>query len=82
MDLVGEAVTLHARSGVDRVSEQTVARHLFPDYTCQNRTTVETYSDLHRYTVFECFVTSVQHGVFDECNTNILAPELVLPSQG
>ena len=82
MDLIGEAVTLHARRGVDRVSEQTVARHLFPNYTCQDGTTVETHSDLQRYTVFEYFVTSVHHRVVDKRNTNILAPGWALPSQG
>ena len=49
MDLVGEAMTLHARCSVDCVSKQTVARHLLPDYTCQDRTTVETHSDLQTH---------------------------------
>lgn len=49
MDLVGEAVTLHTRGGVDSVSEKTVAWHLLPNYTCQYRTTVETHTDLQKY---------------------------------
>ncbi len=49
MDLVGEAVTLHARCSVDCVAKQTVARHLLPYYTCQYRTTVETHADLQKY---------------------------------
>lgn len=47
MDLVGKAVTLHARGSVDSVSKQTVARHLLPNYTCQYRTTMETHTDLN-----------------------------------
>lgn len=49
MDLVGEAVTLHARCSVDRISKQAVTRHLLPNHTCQDRTAVETNTDLQKH---------------------------------
>jgi len=46
VDVVGQAVALHAGGGVDGVSKQTVARHLLPHHARQHRAAVEPHADL------------------------------------
>lgn len=53
MGLPGDAMTLHPRRGVDRVAEETIARHFGSYHSGYHRTGMHSNSNLRKYVIVQ-----------------------------